>query len=341
MERTVKCLGRVVFFGAVHEALPALHALQRPDVEVAAVVTPPSARARALSGYVDLEPVAVENRIPVVRTPDANDPRTVDLLARLAPDLIVAVGWTRLLGDALLAIPRRGCVGFHASLLPRHRGRAPVNWAILRGETLTGNTMMFLAPGADEGDIVDQRPVPIGAEDTCATVYARVAEAGAQMLTAHLPGLLTGTAPRRRQQHDTADLLPRRTPEMGITDWNRPANEIHDWIRALTSPYPGAFSTLAGRTVRFWRSLPPTSAEPLASPGTVVGVEGDAVRIGALDGSILVTDVSVDDGRPEAAALWFSRTGIRPGTRFDPVDAAVARWARGLGPRPDLVGVPR
>jgi len=333
--------GRVVFFGAVHEAMPALQVILRADVELVAVVTPPSARARTLSGFVDLESVAVENRVPVVRTADANDPRTVDLLSRLDPDLFVAVGWTRLLGDALLAIPCRGCVGFHASLLPRHRGRAPVNWAILRGETLTGNTMLFLAPGADTGDIVDQRPVAIGLEDTCETVYAGVAEAGAQMLADRLPALLDGTAPRRPQDHDGGDVLPRRTPDMGITDWNRPAREIHDWIRALTSPYPGAFSTISGHTVRLWRSLPPGPAEPAAPPGTLVGSEAEAARIGTLGGSILVTDISVDDGSPEPAAALFSHSGIRPGTAFDPVDAAVARWARGLGPRPDLVGAPR
>jgi methionyl-tRNA formyltransferase len=333
--------GRVVFLGAVHEALPALHAILRSEVELAAVVTPPTARATALSGYVDLEPVAAEHRVPLVRAADANDPRTVDLLDRLAPDLLVAVGWTRLLGDRLLAVPRRGCVGFHASLLPRHRGRAPVNWAILRGETITGNTMIYLAPGADTGDIVDQRTVEIGPEDTCGTVYERVAEAGAQMLTQHLPALLAGSAPRRPQKNDEADVLPRRTAEMGITDWNRPAREIHDWIRALARPYPGAFSVLAGQTVRLWRSALPGPAEPAAPPGVVARVEGDAMRVGTDGGSILVTEVSVDDGPPEPAAKWCSRAGIVPGTAFDPVDPAVARWARGLGPRPDLIGAAR
>jgi methionyl-tRNA formyltransferase len=333
--------GRVVFLGAVHEALPALHAILRSDVELAAIVTPPQARAAALSGFVDLESVAVEHRVPLVRTADANDPATVDLLTRLAPDLLIAVGWTRLLGDRLLALPRRGCLGFHASLLPRHRGRAPVNWAILRGETKTGNTMLMLAPGADTGDIVDQSPVTIGPEDTCATVYARVAEAGAQMLVDHLPAVLNGTAPRRRQVDDDADLLPRRTAAMGITDWSRSAREIHDWIRALTSPYPGAFSVLSGQVVRLWRTVLPGPAEPAAPPGVVVGVEGDAVRVGTGDGSVLVTEASVGDGVPGPAAGWFSQSGLTPGAAFDPVDPAVARWALGLGPRPELVGTAR
>jgi methionyl-tRNA formyltransferase len=333
--------GKVVFLGAVHEALPALQAILGAEAELAAVVTPPLARAASLSGFVDLEPMVVEHRVPLIRTADANDPRMVDLVRRLAPDLLVAVGWTRLLGDQLLAVPRRGCVGFHASLLPRHRGRAPVNWAILRGETTTGNTMLYLAPGADTGDIVDQRTVAIGPEDTCASVYARVAEAGAQMLIEHLPALLDGTAQRRAQAHDHADMLPRRTPEMGIIDWSRPAREVHDWIRALTRPYPGAFSALAGHTVRLWRSELPGPAEPAAPPGVVVGAEGDAVRVGTGGGSILVTEVSVDDGMAEPAARWLARAGITPGAAFDPVEPAVARWARGLGPRPDPVGAPR
>src|SRR5262245_56132756 len=213
----------ILFVGAVHEAEPALRALIGAGAPVAAMVTLTGAGAARTSGAVDLGAIAEPAGIPVLRTDDLNAAAEVERVRAIAPDLIVVVGWTRLLGEPLLAIPPRGCVGFHASLLPRGRGRAPVNWAILRGETETGNTMMFLEPGADTGDIIDQRPVAIGPDDTCASVYAKVGEAGADMLRAHLPALLAGRAPRRAQAEAGASGRPHRTPESGLSDWNRSA----------------------------------------------------------------------------------------------------------------------
>ena len=157
--------GRILFVGAVHEAEPALRSVLNAAAEVVGVYTFSEKVASRTAGFVDLEPLAREAGVPVFRTANLNSPKGIQRVRELAPDLVVAVGWTRLLGDELLAIPPRGCVGFHASLLPRHRGRAPVNWAILRGERETGNTMMFLAPGADTGDIIDQRPVTIDPDD--------------------------------------------------------------------------------------------------------------------------------------------------------------------------------
>src|SRR5579863_9646676 len=246
--------GRVAFVGAVHEAVPALGVLIDSGAEITEVVTLPAERAAATSGFVDLEPLARAHGIPVRRCADINSAESVRRVQDLRPDLMVVCGWTRLLSAELLGVPPRGVIGFHASLLPRFRGRAPVNWAILRGETETGNTMMMLDAGTDTGDIVDQQTVPITPDDTCATVYARVGEAGAEMLRRQLPALLDGTALRRPQGPGDGPPLPKRTPEMGITDWDRPARAVRDWIRALTSPYPGAFTFIAGRKLMLWAS---------------------------------------------------------------------------------------
>jgi len=329
--------GRVVFIGAVHEAVPALAAVLASPAEVVGVVTLPRERAARASGYVDLEPAAAARGVPLLRCTDINAAGQVERIVRLAPDLIVVVGWTRLIGPELLAVPSRGCVGFHASLLPRHRGRAPVNWAILRGETITGNTMMYLDASADTGDIIDQRPVPIGAADTCATVYARVAEAGADMLRRYLPALLAGTAPRHPQGPADEGPLPKRTPGMGITDLSRPARAVHDWVRALTAPYPGAFAFWAGRKVMLWASAVPgpgPRAGPPGPPGEVTGSGPAGVWVGTADGSVLLTAMSDEGTPPEPAWSWARRAGLRPGARFDPVDEATSRWALGLGPAP-------
>jgi methionyl-tRNA formyltransferase len=330
--------GRVVFLGAVHEAEPALDALlASPIVDVVAVVTATDAGARRLCGAVDLAWRAGIDGVPVLRTDDANSPEVVSSVRALNPDLIVVVGWNRLLRPPLLEAATGGCVGFHASLLPRHRGHAPVNWAILRGETQTGNTMMYLDPGADTGDIVDQLPIDIGADDTCASVYDKVGAAGAQLLIRHLPALLDGTAPRREQRREDGDLLPRRTPEMGVIDWTRSASEIYDWIRALTAPYPGAFTSLAGNRMMVWSARRGDATQATAAPGEVLAVERDGVRVACRSGELVVTEGSAPGVEPTAAQAWFAQHGVGSGARFDSVDPVLARWALEGGRMPEPV----
>jgi len=322
---------RITFVGAVHEAVPALGVLLDSEAEVAEVVTLPTERAASTSGFVDLEPLARAHGISVRHCADINSAESVRRVRELQPDLIVVTGWTRLLSAELLSVPPRGLVGFHASLLPRYRGRAPVNWAILRGETVTGNTMMYLDAGTDTGDIIDQRTVPITLDDSCATVYAKVGEAGADMLRRHLRALLDGTALRRPQGPADGPPLPKRTPRMGITDWNRPARAVHDWIRALTSPYPGAFGYLAGQKVMLWASAVGGDGAGGAA-GEVLGWDADGVRVGTADGVLLLTRASLADEAPGPAVGWAEDSGLRPGDRFEPVSRETAVWALGLGP---------
>lgn len=329
--------GRIAVVGAVHEALPMLHALLAdPRVDVVAVVTESPADPSKQSGHVDLAGIARPLGIPVLDGLDIGSANVVKTLAGLDLDLAVVVGWTRLVPRSVLALPRYGCVGFHASLLPLHRGHAPVNWCIIRGETVTGATMLMLDAGTDTGPIVDQHRLTIGAEDTCGTVYARVAQAGVDMLRRQLPALLTGQAPRHRQVGG-GDLLPRRTAEMGITDWARSPQEIHNWIRGLTHPYPGAFSVLAGRTVRLWRAAvgPDRRSPSTLRAGTVLECSDDGVVVSAGRGTVRL--LVVDDGAGEqSAAHWYLTRGLHHGSAFDPVDAATSRWALGSDPIPDV-----
>jgi methionyl-tRNA formyltransferase len=297
------------------------------------VVTLPAGRAASTSGFVDLEPLARADGIAVRRCADINSVESVQHVRELRPDLMVVTGWTRLLSAELLSVPPRGVIGFHASLLPRYRGRAPVNWAILRGEAETGNTMMYLDAGTDTGDIIDQQTVSIALDDTCATVYARVGEAGGDMLRRHLRALLDGTAPRRPQGRADGPPLSKRTPAMGITDWNRPARAVHDWIRALTWPYPGAFTFLAERKVMLWASVL-GGTRAAAKAGEVLSSDADGVRVGTADGAILLTSLSDVGDAPGPAAAWAERNGLRPGDKFAPVPAETGAWALGLGPEP-------
>ena len=335
--------GRIALVGAVHESLPMLTALladARADVVL--VITLSQSEASTVSGPVDLAAVAQPLGVPVLRGLDLGSADSLRILAALDLDLMVVAGWTRLVPRTVLTLPRHGCVGFHASLLPHHRGRAPVNWSIIRGETETGATMLMLDAGADTGPIIDQLPLTIGANDTCGTVYERVADAGVDMMRRQLPALLAGHPPLRMQRGHEGDTLPRRTPEMGITDWARTPREIHDWIRALTHPYPGAFSKLDGRTVRLWRAEPgPEQYSTVrARPGTILDCVDGGVVVAAQRGTVQL--LIIQDGECEQpAAQWYQERKLSPGTSaFDPVDNATSRWARGLAPLHELTSAP-
>jgi len=211
--------------------------------------------------------LAREHGIPVELDADLSQDRALAALRAYAPDLILSFYYRALLPPAALAIPRLGAFNMHGSLLPKYRGRAPVNWAVLHGETETGATLHVMTPRADAGDIVDQEAVPIGPDDTAAEVQARVRDAAVTILERQLDPLLAGRAPRRPQDASRATTFGRRRPEDGAFTWDRPAAEIHNLVRAVTHPYPGAFTRLGERTLYVWRTRNGGWRAPGARPG--------------------------------------------------------------------------
>jgi methionyl-tRNA formyltransferase len=253
--------------------------------------------ACSTSGWERFDDLAEQTGASLLEVRDLNTPDNVERIASLAPDLILVAGWTRLLGPDILRIPRLGAIGFHASLLPRYRGRAPVNWALINGEKETGNTMFYLDDGVDTGDIVDQRRIAIDDDDDCATLYEKVARSGIEMLDQHLPALKVGTAPRRRQNEADATVMPRRRPEDGRIDWARDADALFNWVRAQTHPYPGAFTTLDGRRLSIWKARPGDG--PGVTPGIVVRAANAGIGVSTGRG-VLVLDSVQWEGDEEA-----------------------------------------
>ncbi|MGH7624369.1 MAG: formyltransferase [Gemmatimonadaceae bacterium] len=192
-----------------------------------------------------------------------------DGIAALAPDLVLSFYYRALLPAGVLALPRLGAFNMHGSLLPAYRGRAPVNWAVLRGETRTGATLHVMTPRADAGDIVDQEAVPIGPDDTAAQVQARVRDAAVVVLARQLPALLEGTAPRRPQDAARASTFGRRRPADGAFDWTMPAARIHDLVRAVTHPYPGATTRLGAHPAHVWQTRVMRDPTDGAAAGTL------------------------------------------------------------------------
>lgn len=195
--------------------------------------------------------------IPVLMPEDANDPAIVDELATLAPDFLFSFYYRQMLGAPLLALPRRGAWNMHGSLLPKYRGRAPVNWAILHGERETGATLHAMVTKPDAGGIISQQAVPILPDDTAIDVFAKVTLAAEIALDRVLPDLIAGNLQPRPQNLATGSYFGGRTAEDGRIDWNRPAATIHNLIRAVAPPYPGAFFDTPHGRVRILRSLHP------------------------------------------------------------------------------------
>jgi methionyl-tRNA formyltransferase len=184
--------------------------------------------------------------------------------------------------EEVLNIPRLGAFNMHGSLLPRYRGRVPINWAVLHGEKETGVTLHHMVKRADAGDIVDQETVPIGPEDTAQDVFRKAVKAASLVLERQLDGLLQGTAPRRKQDESRATYFGGRKPEDGRIDWTQSAERIYNLIRAVTHPYPGAFTTAGGEKLFVWRARPVKGTEE--KPGQVVSL--NPLRIATGSGSI-------------------------------------------------------
>ncbi len=220
------------------------------------------------------------------RTEDA-----LEELRALRPDILFAIGWRWILPKAVLDIPPKGCLGIHGSLLPRGRGFAPVNWALLRDEPRTGPSLFYFDEGTDTGDLVGQRPFPITDADDADTVRRRLADASVELLAGHLPGLAAGTAPRIPQPLEGATYGPRRRPEDGAIDWTAPPRTVFNLVRGLTRPYPGAFAVLDGRKVLVWKVR--TSDTPAPGPGRLAP-QPDRLLVGAGNGTLEILDAAME-----------------------------------------------
>jgi methionyl-tRNA formyltransferase len=190
--------------------------------------------------------VAAEQGIPFITPDDPNAPDVVERIAALQPDFLFSFYYRLMLKAPLLAIPQNGALNMHGSLLPRYRGRVPVNWAIIHGETETGATLHYMTEKPDNGDIVAQTAVPILPDDTAGEVFDKVTVAAELTLYRAVPALIAGTAPRIRQDLTKGAYFGGRKPEDGRIAWSQPAARIHDLVRAVAPPYPGAYTDMGG-----------------------------------------------------------------------------------------------
>jgi methionyl-tRNA formyltransferase len=237
---------RAVVFAYHDVGVRCLKTLLSAGVEIPLVVTVAD-DPRERQWYASVAATAADYGLPVIAPAEVNTPELERTLHALQPDFAFSFYYRAMLGAPLLGAARRGALNLHGSLLPRYRGRAPVNWAILRGERETGATLHYMVERADAGDIIDSQAVPILIDDDAREVLAKVTVAAEMVLARSLPALIAGTAPRRPQRVLPGEYFGRRRPEDGRIDWTRPALEIHNLVRAVAPPFPGAFGAVGGK----------------------------------------------------------------------------------------------
>ncbi|HET7230133.1 MAG TPA: methionyl-tRNA formyltransferase [Longimicrobium sp.] len=282
------------------------------DELVAVFNLPPEAGA-SHSAYVEFHGLANEFGFPEHATRNLGSPENLELLHGLRLDVLFIIGWHRIVPQAVIDSARY-CLGLHSSLLPRNRGSSPINWAIIHGEREGGMTLFHLAASVDSGDIVAQKAFPIGPDDTCKDVYDRATVASVELLRENWAALREGNVARIPQDEAAATLNPRRKPQDGEIDWNRSAQELQDWVRALTHPYPGAFTTLRGKKLLVWQAR--AVDEPCDAPPGVVISTHNHVRVATGRGVLDLGVLQFVGERECPAPVFDSVYGLRPGERI-------------------------
>jgi methionyl-tRNA formyltransferase len=310
---------RIIFCGTPLFAVPTLkHLLDQSDFEVVAVITQPD-RPRGRGREVSFSPVkevAVAARLPIFQPEKIRTPESEQFLRNANPDAIVIIAYGQIIPARLLGIPKLGWINSHASLLPKYRGAAPIQWAIANGETRTGITTMRIDAGMDTGDILLRRETPIGPTETTPELAARLAALSAPLMAETLRGLCDGTVQLMPQNHSAASMAPMLKKEDGRIDWSLPAQVIFNRMRGFT-PWPGAYTGFRGATCQIMGEPVSKDHEPALSAGEI-RIAGTKILVGCGGETLLGVSRVKLEGRRDVSALEFANGAhLRPGEHFE------------------------
>jgi len=306
---------KLVFLGSGSFAIPSLEALISHH-EVAAVITQPDREKGRGRGFAPppVKPVAQAHGVPVLQPLRIKHPEAQEALRSLAPELQVIVAYGQILPSSVIDIPPRGTVNVHASLLPRYRGAAPIQWAIVNAEHETGVTTMQIDEGLDTGPLLLSRALSIGAEETAGELEPRLARLGAEVLIETLDRLAEGTLTPTPQDHRQATLAPLIRKQDGRLDWDQPAANIACRVRGF-HPWPGTSTSHAGRTLKLLRVRPEPGSG--GEPGQLVALDRSGLVVACGLGTRLrVLELQPESRRPMSAVAYAAGARLEPGARF-------------------------
>lgn len=304
---------RIVFMGTPDFAVGTMVALAEAGHEIILAVTQPD-RPKGRGKKMQASPVkdaAVPLGIEVYQPSRVREPECVEHLRGYEPDIIVVAAFGQILPKEILDIPPYGCVNVHASLLPKYRGAAPIQWSILNGDEATGVTTMRMDEGMDTGDIILQREVQIGPKETGGSLFDRLSREGASLCVQTLERIADGTAVYTPQDDSQATYTKMMKKELGDLDWSRPAVELERRVRGL-NPWPSAYTQLRGKTLKIWEAeVLPENAD--AAPGEVAGSGKEGIRVQTGGGQLLLKEVQLEGKKRMAADAFLRGYPLQPG----------------------------
>jgi UDP-4-amino-4-deoxy-L-arabinose formyltransferase/UDP-glucuronic acid dehydrogenase (UDP-4-keto-hexauronic acid decarboxylating) len=304
-----------------------LRALLKQGYDVAAVFTHTDNPNENI-WFESVAQLAAQHHIPVFAPEDINHPLWVDKISAMQPDILFSFYYRHLLKPAILEIPKHGALNLHGSLLPKYRGRVPVNWAIINGETETGVTLHYMTPRPDDGDIVAQHKVTISDSDNAKTLFDKCVDAAKVLLEEQLSLIKTSSAARIPQDHKQSTYYSGRCPEDGLIDWSQSATAIRNLVRGVTAPYPGAFSYRANRKLLIWQASVVTT-KTKETPGTLLHCDPLTVACG--EDALQIDFGQVEGGIYQSGARLADELKLVPGLKLGkPVPANAKRRTRVL-----------
>jgi methionyl-tRNA formyltransferase len=305
----------IVYMGTPDFAVPPLRALHQAGYNVPLVVTQPDrpkGRGRALAPP-PVKTAALELGCDILQPETVRDPVIIEQIKAQAPDFLVVVAFGQILPAAILKIPAQGPINVHASLLPRYRGPAPIQWAILRGETETGITTILMDSGVDTGDMLISARTAIRSDETADMLHDRLAHLGAEVLLETLSQLTNGRLFPQAQKHDLATYAPMLQKQDGHIDWQQEIARLDRFVRAMTS-WPGAFCFWDDKRLRILKACPILGQPKPVAPGTVVERFPDELCVAAKDGLLLIEEIQNQSGKRMTAKVFLRGNRLLPGT---------------------------
>ena len=306
---------RAVFMGTPDFAVGALDSLVFSGHEVAAVITQPD-KPQGRKKVLTPPPVKVraqEHGLPVYQPMRVREPQCIETLKEIAPDVIVVAAFGQIIPKEILVLPRYGCINIHASLLPKYRGAAPIQWAVIDGEKESGITLMRMDEGLDTGDMIARAVVPITECETGGSLFRKLSEAGAKLLADTLPLLEQGKVCYEPQPAESPTPYARMmTKELGRVDWEKSARELERLVRGL-DPWPGVFTYLNGRQLKLWKTRV-GDAGTGARPGEILNTSGAALAVQTGDGILEILELQLEGKKRMDAGAFLRGCPVQKGT---------------------------
>lgn len=308
---------KVVFMGTPDFSVGTLEAIIAAGHEVSGVVTQPDkpkGRGKAMQA-TPVKEAALAHQIPVYQPARVRDPNFVEILKELNPDVIVVVAFGQIIPKNILELPRFGCINVHASLLPKYRGAAPIQWAVIDGEQESGVTIMYMDTGLDTGDMLAKTVVPLELKETGGSLFEKLSKAGAKLLVETLPRLECGDISPEKQPKDSPNAYARMiTKADGRIEWTKDAAAIERLVRGL-NPWPSAYSCLEGKTLKIWQAAV-CEEESSLEPGTVVRTDKEAIYVQTGKGILRLEEIQLEGKKRMCCDAFLRGFEVSAGTKL-------------------------